>query len=65
MCNSEGRTASLEVLLDAIEAFVASPAEKVTPYELGEHLIRLRHGIDRLELGFAGAAAVFAATEEY
>jgi hypothetical protein len=65
MCDGEGRTAALESLLQAIEQFVASPAEECTPYELGEQLIRLRHGIDLLELGFARAAAVFAATEEY
>jgi hypothetical protein len=66
MCDGEGRTTtSLERLLLAIEAFVTAPPESVTPPQLGEHLIRLRHGIDRLELDFARAAASFAATSEY
>jgi hypothetical protein len=65
MCDGEGRTTTpLERLLLAIDAFVAAPAESVTPFQLGEHLIRLRHGIDRLELDFAKAAAAFAGTDE-
>jgi len=65
MCDGEGRTAGLEDVLQAIEAYAGAPAEVVTPSELGEQLIRLRRGIDRLELGFARAAAAFAATGEY
>ncbi|MEA2637561.1 MAG: hypothetical protein QOE18_618, partial [Chloroflexota bacterium] len=38
---------------------------EITAYELGEHLIRLRHGLDLLELRFARDAAVFATTTEY
>src|SRR6202049_1805415 len=65
MCDGDGRTtASLERLLQAIDGFVAAPAESVTPSQLGEDLIRLRHGIDRLELDFARAAAAFASTDE-
>src|SRR6202049_5098880 len=65
MCAGAGRTtAPLERLLQAIDGFVAPPAESVTPSQLGEHLIRLRHGIDRLELDFAKAAAAFASTDE-
>jgi len=48
-----------------IEAFVAVAAEELPPFELGERLIRLRHGIDLLELRFARDAAVFAATDEH
>jgi Domain of unknown function (DUF222)/HNH endonuclease len=42
-------------------------AERVelSPFELGERLIRLRHGIDLLELRFAREAATFATTDEY
>jgi Domain of unknown function (DUF222) len=65
MCDGAGRTTSLEGLLQAIAAFVEGPALELTPSALGEYLIRLRHGIDRLELGFARAAAAFAATQEY
>ncbi len=36
-----------------------------TGEELGDELIRLRHQIDVLELGFAMKAAAFAATDEY
>ena len=55
----------LESLLQAIQDFVEVPTLELTPFELGEHLIRLRHGIDVLELNFASAAAAFAATDEY
>jgi hypothetical protein len=41
------------------------PRLELTASELGEHLVRLRHGMDRLELHFAMGAAVFAATDEY
>jgi Domain of unknown function (DUF222) len=65
MCDGDDKSESLEELLRAIEAFVAGPAVEVTAYELGERLIRLRHGLDLLELGFAREAAVFAGTTEY
>jgi hypothetical protein len=55
----------LESLLQAIERFVQVPSLELTPAELGEHLVRLRHGIDLLELGFTTGAAGFAATDEY
>ena len=55
----------LETLIGAIERFVQVPTLELTPTELGEHLVRLRHGIDVLELGFATGAASFAATDEY
>ncbi len=53
------------VLLGAIQQFVSTPGPESTPTQLGEHLIRLRHGIDLLELDFAGSAATFAGTDEY
>jgi Domain of unknown function (DUF222) len=65
MCDGGDSTTSLERLLQAIEQFLAGPAVEVTASELGERLIRLRHGIDLLELGFAREAAVFAGTTEY
>jgi Domain of unknown function (DUF222) len=64
MCDGEGKAEPLDRLLDAIEEFGAVPVE-LSPSELGERLIRLRHGIDLLELGFARDAAAFAATDEY
>ena len=51
--------------MQAIQGFVSGSTFELTPAELGDHLIRLRHGIDLLELGFASEAAVFAATDEY
>ena len=66
MCNAEAADASpLVVLLEAIQRFVSTPGLETTPTQLGEHLIRLRHGIDLLELDFAGSAASFAGTDEY
>ena len=66
MCNAEaGDATPLEVLLGAIQRFVSTPGPETTPTQLGEHLIRLRHGIDLLELDFASSAAIFAATDEY
>jgi hypothetical protein len=65
MCDGGDHTTSLEGLLQAIEAFLAGPTVEVTAAELGERLIRLRHGLDLLELGFAREAAVFAGTTEY
>ena len=63
MCNGEGNDA-LELLLSAVERFMGAPHAERTPFEVGERLIRLRHGIDLLELGFAQEAAGFAATDE-
>jgi hypothetical protein len=65
MCDGAGRTTSLEGLLQTIQEFVEGPTLALTPSQLGEYLIQLRHGNDRLELGFARAAAAFATTEEY
>ena len=64
MCDGEDKVASLERLLEFIEQFVVVPAGEVTPFALGERLIRLRHGIDLLELRFAREAAAFASTDE-
>jgi hypothetical protein len=50
----------LETLIRAIERFVRVPTLELTATEL-----RLRHGIDVLELGFATRATTFAATDEY
>ena len=58
-------TTPLESLLLAIGQFVEVPSLELTAAELGDHLVRLRHGIDLLELGFATGAASFAATDEY
>ena len=55
----------LEALVGAIERFVQLPTLELPPAELGDFLVRLRHGIDVLELGFATCAATFAATDEY
>jgi hypothetical protein len=60
MCDGAGKTTGLEQLLAGISGFVDAPAEACTPFDLGERLIRLRHGIDLLELRFAREAAVFA-----
>jgi hypothetical protein len=67
MCNAEVEAAAnpLEGLIQSIQGFVVGSTIELTPAELGDHLIRLRHGIDLLELGFAAEAAVFAATDEY
>jgi len=66
MCNAVGDgDDALGVLLGAVRRFLDGPAPACTPYELGESLIRLRHGIDLLELGFAARAALFATTDEY
>ena len=64
MCNGEDKLVGLDRLLEEVDAFVASPAGELSAFTLGERLIRLRHGIDLLELRFAREAAVFAATEE-
>ena len=55
----------LEALIGAIERFVQVPTLELTATELGDFLVRLRHGIDLLELGFATGAATFATTDEY
>jgi hypothetical protein len=52
-------------LMHAIRSFVAAPAREVTPSELGDYLVRLRHGMDLLELDFAIGASKFALTDEY
>ena len=49
----------------AIDRYVASPARELTPREFGDDLIRLRHGMDLLELDFAIGASKFALTDEY
>ena len=51
--------------MEVIQRFVTTPGPERTPNELGQHLIRLRHGIDLLELDFSGSAATFAGTDEY
>jgi hypothetical protein len=63
MCDGEDTSVSLDRFLEVVEAFVASGFEG-TAFELGERLIRFRHGIDLLELRFARDAAAFASTEE-
>ncbi len=55
----------LTTLLLGIRAFLNGPTLELTQSELGEHLIRLRHGIDLLEMGFAVLATTFAGTNEY
>jgi hypothetical protein len=65
MCMSGSETTPLETILRAIDRFVGEPDPELSPEELGEHLIRLRHGIDVFELKFATGAATFAATDEY
>jgi hypothetical protein len=64
MCDGGGNVEPLERLLASIEAFVAVPAGEVTLFQLGERLIRLRHGIDLLELRFAREAPGYASTDE-
>jgi Domain of unknown function (DUF222) len=64
MCDGERNLLGLDRLMQGIEQFVAQPGGEMSPYELGERLIRLRHGIDRLELRFARDAAAFASTDE-
>src|SRR5579863_3283072 len=65
MCNGEVAGNPLEALIESIQWFVVASTFELTPAELGDHLVRLRQGIDLLELGFAAEAAVFAATDEY
>ena len=65
MCNAGVAGNPLEALIQSIQGFVVESTFELTPTELGDHLVRLRQGIDLLELGFAAEAAVFAATDEY
>ncbi|MGD0195166.1 MAG: hypothetical protein ABSC35_09925, partial [Candidatus Dormibacteria bacterium] len=65
MCDAEVPGDPLGTLLLAIERYVASPEPEVTPHEAGDCLIRLRHGMDLLELDFAIGASRFALTDEY
>src|SRR5579863_8049364 len=66
MCDAEAVSGDpLGTLLLAIERFLASPPWEATPRELGDSLIRLRHGIDLLELDFAIGASKFALNDEY
>jgi hypothetical protein len=66
MCDCESNTdGSLNDLMGAIDAFLEGPPVEITAYELGAHLIRLRHGLDLLELRFARDAALFASTGEH
>ena len=65
MCMAVAEANPLETLIGAIERFVQVPTLELTATELGDFLVRLRHGIDLLELGFATGAATFAATDEY
>ncbi len=65
VCRSGPDNNPLETLIAAIERFVRVPTLELTPTELGEHLVRLRKGVDVLELCFATRAATFASTDEY
>jgi hypothetical protein len=65
MCSTGDESYPVERLLDDIQRYVDRPSESMTPEQLGEHLIKFRHGIDLLELEFAADAAVFATTDEY
>jgi hypothetical protein len=66
VCNSGDERDPLATLLAAVDAF--GEVAGTTPHtgaELADRLVRLRHGIDLLELAFAVDAAAFAATDEY
>jgi len=66
MCNGDAASGNpLETLIGAIQGFSAVRHVELTPYDLGEHLIRLRHAIDLLDLHFATDASAFASTDEY
>jgi len=66
MCDGESKDGgSLDGLMGAIDAFVGGPPVEITASDLGARLIRLRHGLDLLELRFARDAALFATTNEY
>ncbi len=64
LCDGEGENTGLDRLIHVIERFVAASPGELSAFEIGERLIRLRQGIDLLELGFAREAAAFAATDE-
>jgi hypothetical protein len=61
----DGRFDAIERLHGAVREFVDRGPQALTAPDLGEQLVRLRHAIDLLELGFAADAAVFAGTNEY
>jgi hypothetical protein len=65
MCKSDPAESPLDALLVAIKEYVETTGRELTAAQLGEHLIRLRHGIDLLEVDFAICAAIFATTDEY
>ena len=66
MCDADvGNQDPLVPLLGAIQGLVDAAGWDATPRELGDYLIRLRHGIDLLELDFAIGASKFALTDEY
>jgi uncharacterized protein DUF222/HNH endonuclease len=66
MYDGADETDALATLLAAIDAFgEVAEATRHTGAELADRLVRLRHGIDLLELAFAVEAAAFAATDEY
>jgi hypothetical protein len=65
MCIAQAAGHRLDSLVQAIQYFLEGPTVELTSAELVDHLVRLRHGIDLLELGFACEAATFAATDEY
>ena len=52
-------------LLAAVGTFCERPSRYLSPAQLGEELVQLRHICDRLELEFSVSAARFAATDEY
>jgi hypothetical protein len=64
VCDGVRNLSGLDRLMESIERFVALGGGEMSASELGERLIRLRHGIDLLELRFARDAAAFASTDE-
>src|SRR3984893_16761793 len=52
-------------LLAAVSTFCERLGRYLSPAQLGEELVQLRHICDRLELEFSVSAARFAATDEY
>src|ERR1700716_1943544 len=56
---------AIHQLQAAVAAFCDRHDHHLTPAELGQELVELRHLCDRLELDFSVSAARFAATEEY
>jgi hypothetical protein len=59
------RRGEVRAVTVAAERLRAGSREDMTPTEMAEELIQLRHACDLLELHFAALAAEFAATEEY